>query len=157
MLLWLSVYMNGLQNRLIFEVIVPPENQYGDRKQLFQLEFTIINAEVHCISGTERNEISPKFQRLPPIFETQQFKETIANSTRHNRKSEIQDGGRLTGITYNSACRLDSNVISTASPTFSRSSISMGPLRILPDITRSRKSKMAAAKPELLITQLETR
>ena len=80
-----------------------------------------------------------------PIFEVQQLNGTIANSARHNRKSEIQDGGRLTGFTYNSACRLDSNAISTATPTFSKSSESMGLLRILPDITGSRKSQMAAA------------
>ena len=80
----------------------------------------------------------------PPFCEVQQLNGTIANSARHNRKSEIQDGGRLSGITYNSACRLDSNAISTATPTFSRSSNSLGSLRILSDQTGGGKSKMAA-------------
>src|SRR5664279_3866482 len=77
----------------------------------------------------------------------------MADSVRHYRKPEIQDGGLQTGSTYYSACRLHSNAISTATPTFSGSSNSMALWPILSDITGNRKSKMAAYKPEVLITQ----
>src|SRR5664279_3558025 len=53
-----------------------------------------------------------------------------------------------------SASIAHSNEIETATPTFSGSSNSMALLRILSDIIGSRKSKMAAGKPEVLISQL---
>ncbi len=67
---------------------------------------------------------------------------------------EIQDGGCQTGNNYISACRLDSDEISTAKPMFSRSSNSTAPLAIPYNVTGSGKSKMAAAKPEVIIPQL---
>src|SRR5664279_960352 len=88
------------------------------------------------------------------VFGVQELNDDNPNTTRCNRKSEIQDGGRQTGCTYYSACRIDRNAISTTIPTFSGSSNSLALLRILPDICGSRKSKMAADKPEVLITQL---
>src|SRR5664279_1490005 len=77
----------------------------------------------------------------------------MADYARHTGQPEIQDGGLQTGSTYYSACRLHSNAISTAIPTFSGSSNSMALWPIMPDIPGNRKSKMAAYKPEVLITQ----
>src|SRR5664279_1465174 len=85
----------------------------------------------------------------------------MADSARQKGSSEIQDGGRLTGSTYISACRRDRNAFSTANPTFSGSSNSMVLLRIISDIIGSLRSKMAAGKPEVLLSQrsnnIETR
>ena len=67
---------------------------------------------------------------------------------------EIQDGGIQTGNNYSSACKLDSVEISTANPIFSRSRNSTAPLAILRNVTGSGKSKMAAAKPEVIISPL---
>src|SRR5664279_409744 len=72
----------------------------------------------------------------------------------HNLKPEIQDSCLQNGSTYNSACRLDRKAISAATPMFSESSNPMKLLRITSDVSRSGKSKMAAAKPEVIITQL---
>src|SRR5664279_272409 len=72
----------------------------------------------------------------------------------HNRKPDNQDGCLQTGSTYNSACRLDRRAISAATPMFSGSSNPTKLLRITTDVSRSGKSKMAAAKPEVIITQL---
>src|SRR5664279_1367689 len=71
----------------------------------------------------------------------------------HNRKPDNQDGCLQTGSTYNSACILERNAMLTATLTFSGSSNSMGLLQILSDIIGSRKSNMAAVKPEVVITQ----
>ena len=67
---------------------------------------------------------------------------------------EIQDGGHQTGNNYISACRLDSVDISTAKPMFWMSPNSMALLAIPHNVTGSGKSKMAAAKPEVIISQL---
>ena len=56
--------------------------------------------------------------------------------------------------TYISVSRQDSNAVPTANPPFSGSSNSAAILRILPDVTGSRNSKMTAAKSEVLISQL---
>ena len=71
-------------------------------------------------------------QRLPPIS---------------NRKWIIQDGGRRCGNSHISACRRDSNEISTVRPirTFSSSSNLMQIWWMLYDQTGSGKSKTAAA------------
>jgi len=65
---------------------------------------------------------------------------------------------KLTGSRYEkkniSARTLDSNEISTATPTFSRSSNSVELVSILPDVNESLKSKMAAVKPEVYVSQL---
>src|SRR5208282_5041588 len=52
-----------------------------------------------------------------------------------------------------SASRQDSNAVPTANPPFSGSRNSAELLGILPDVTGSRKLKMAAVKPEVLISQ----
>src|SRR5208282_4281893 len=90
----------------------------------------------------------------PPIFGDQQPNGTLANSARCNRKSVFKDGGRQTGSTYISASRKDINAVPTANPPLSGSSNPMELLRIVPDATGSRFLKMAAAKPEVLISQL---
>jgi hypothetical protein len=90
----------------------------------------------------------------PPFFGVQQLNTTTGKSAWYYRRSEIQDGGRSTGSNYNSACRLDGNAISTAIPPFPWFNTSIRPLGSLPDTTGRRKSNMAVAKPEVLITQL---
>ena len=60
-------------------------------------------------------------------------------------------------MSYNSACRQDSDAIPTATPTISMSSNSIGLVPSLPDITGSRNSTMAAAKPEIPVSQLYPR
>jgi len=57
-------------------------------------------------------------------------------------------------ITYISARTDDSNTISTATPTPSRFSNSVELVPILPDVNGSRKSKVAAVKPEVHVSQL---
>jgi len=57
-------------------------------------------------------------------------------------------------ITYISARNHDSNKSLTAITTFSRSSNSVELVPILLDVNGSRKSKMAAAKPEVHVSQL---
>jgi len=57
-------------------------------------------------------------------------------------------------ITYISARTDDSNEISTATPTFLRFSNSVELFSILPDVNGSRKSKAAAVKPEVHVSQL---
>jgi hypothetical protein len=75
---------------------------------------------------------------------------------RCNWKSEkIQDGGRKTGNIYISASKPDRNAVPTAIPTFSVSRNSMALVWMLGGVTESRKKfKMAAAKPEILISLL---
>jgi len=55
-------------------------------------------------------------------------------------------------ITYISARTHDSNEISTATPTFLRSYNSVELVPILPDVSRSWKSKMAGVKPEVHVS-----
>jgi len=57
-------------------------------------------------------------------------------------------------ITYISALIHDSNEISTSTPTFSRTSNSVKLVPILPNVNGSLKSKMAAVKPEVHVSQL---
>jgi len=71
----------------------------------------------------------------------------------------VNQGWRqLTGsryeITYISARTHDSNEISTATPTFWRSSNSVELVSILHDVNGSRKSKLTAVKPEVHVSQL---
>jgi hypothetical protein len=84
----------------------------------------------------------------------QQFNGSVADASGCNRKLEVRDSGHKTGTTYISACRSDSNESSTATPMFSRSSISIMLLEALYGLTVSRKPKMAATKPELLTSRL---
>jgi len=63
--------------------------------------------------------------------------------------------GSRYGIMYISTCTHDSNEITTATPTFLRSSNSVELVSILPNVNGSRKSKIAAVKPEVHVTQLE--
>ena len=58
-----------------------------------------------------------------------------------------------TGSKYISASRQDSNAVLRNNPPFSGSRNSAELLGILPDVTGSRKLKMATVKPELLISQ----
>jgi len=57
-------------------------------------------------------------------------------------------------ITYISTSTHDSNEISTATPTFPRSSNSVKLVPILPDVNGSLKSKMAAVKQKVHVSQL---
>src|SRR5664279_1027189 len=90
----------------------------------------------------------------PHVFGVQELNGDNPITALCNWKSEIQDGGRQTGSTYISASIADSNGISTATPMFSGSRNSMVITRLPPYVTRSRKFKMAAVKPEVLISQL---
>src|SRR5664279_4560603 len=78
------------------------------------------------------------------VFGVQELNGDNPNTTRCNRKSEIQDGGRQTGSTYISASIADSNEIPTATPMFSGSRNSMVITRLPPYVTGSRKFKMVA-------------
>ena len=70
-------------------------------------------------------------------------------------RKKIQDGGRKTGNIYISASKPDRNAVPTAIPTFSVPRNSMALVWMLGAVTESRKKfKMAAAKPEVLISQL---
>ena len=71
-----------------------------------------------------------------------------------NRKWKIQDGGLLTGSTYISACRDDIKEIPEVKRMFLGSNSSIELRRILCNQTGSGKSKMAASKPEVLISRL---
>jgi len=62
--------------------------------------------------------------------------------------------GRMYEITYISARTHDSNEVSTATPTFLRSSNSVELVSILPAVNGSQKSKMATGKPEVHVYQL---
>ena len=79
---------------------------------------------------------------------------TIADIARCNRKSKIQDGGRQTENTHISVSGLNRNEFSTAARRFLRLMNSKAPLRILHNITRSRKLKMAVVEPEIVIYRL---
>src|SRR5208282_5060985 len=99
-------------------------------------------------------KISTPYQRQNPIFKVQQPNGTLANSARCNRKSVFKDGGCQTGSSFISASKQDINAVLTANPPFSGSSNPMELLRIVPGVTGSRLLKMAAAKPEVVISQL---
>ena len=71
-----------------------------------------------------------------------------------NGQCKIQNGGLRIGTVNISACRWDRNEISTAKPTFSGSGNPTGLRRILCNQTGSGNYKMAASKPEVLISQL---
>src|SRR5258706_430169 len=88
------------------------------------------------------------------VFGVQQSSAAIPNAIRANRKWEIQDGGRQTGNTCNSACTQHRNKIPTAIPMFSGYSNPVQLSRMLSELTGSGKFKMAATKPEIPVTQL---
>jgi len=69
-----------------------------------------------------------------------------------NQRCRLLTGSRYE-ITYISARTPDSKDISTSNPTFSRSNNSVELVLILPDVSGSRKSKMAAAKSEMDVSQ----
>jgi hypothetical protein len=94
------------------------------------------------------------FNGYPHIFGVQEHNAYSPDTVRRNRKSEFKDGGPQTGSTYISACILDSNAISTATPIFAGSRNTKRSVRTLSDVTGSRNSKMAATKPEVLISRL---
>ena len=98
-----------------------------------------------------RNKISTGYSH---IFEVIKHNDTIADSIRCSRNSEIQDGGHQTGTAYVSACRQDNNVIPTAITLSSGSGNTTFLLCTPSDVNGSVKSKMAATKPEEPITQL---
>jgi len=96
--------------------------------------------------------IETKFQRLPPIFGTREHIGVSKDTARCNRKSEMKMAAGKPKI---SAPRWDRNVISTARSRVSELRNSVAPLRILSDVTGSQKLNMAAAKLEVLISQLQ--
>jgi len=57
-------------------------------------------------------------------------------------------------LTYSPARTHDSNGISTDTPIFSKSRNLVKLVPILPDVSGSRKSKLAAVKPEVHVSQL---
>ena len=64
---------------------------------------------------------------------------------------EIQDGGILTGSSYNFGCISDRSVIPSASTTFSRMANAMEHRPTSNNAGVYTKSNMAAAKPEVVI------
>src|SRR5664279_1534593 len=68
--------------------------------------------------------------------------------------SKIQDGGRQTKRIDISGYRLDSDAISMAISMFSGSSKSMVQRGKMSEVSRRRKFKMAASKPEVVISKL---
>ena len=93
MLLWLLVYINGLQNRLIFEVIIPPGKPIWRPGTAFPagIHYNKRWSTLYLRNGTRYHL---NYNGYPPYFRGPSIQKTIANSTRPNRKSEIQDGGR---------------------------------------------------------------
>ena len=87
------------------------------------------------------------------VFKVEEFKEAISYTLWCKRIFKIQDGGSQTGNTYISACIQHNCTIPTAIPMFSRSRNSIKLLLILYYASGSQKSKMAAHKPEILISQ----
>ena len=67
---------------------------------------------------------------------------------------KIQDGGRQTGNSHISSCRLDSGKIQTDLPIFSRYPKPIILPAIPHNVTGSGKSKMAVTKPEIKIYHL---
>ena len=65
----------------------------------------------HCVTVQLLDKIATPFQRLTPILRVQELNDAIANTARYNRKSVFQDGGRQTGSSYISYCRLDINAV----------------------------------------------
>jgi len=102
--------------------------------------------------------IATKFQRLYPCFWGWVTRRDWLEYCLMCEYVVYQRWRPLTGsryeITHITARIHDSNKISTATPTFSRSSNYMELVSILPDVNGSRKSKMAAVKPEVLVSQL---
>ena len=88
----------------------------------------------------------------------QEFKDATADVLPCKRKWEIQDGGRQTRSKMDVLISQPPDQISTPfqllTPKFSGCSNPMALLRIVPDVTGSRFFKMAAANPEVLISQL---
>jgi len=89
-----------------------------------------------------------------PIFVLQQLIGTIVHSTQCNGSPEIQDGDIQTRSTNISACRQDRNAISRADHPFVGYSNSSVQCSIVMDIRGVQKFKLAACKPEVLISQL---
>ena len=78
---------------------------------------------------------------------------TILCGASGSQKSEIQDGGFQRGNTNISTCIHVGCKVPTAKLMFSRLRNSMKIFPILCDTSRSQKSKMAANKPEIRISQ----
>ena len=95
-----------------------------------------------------------QFQRLIGYFGVYELNGTIAITARCNRKSVFEDGGRQTGSTYISALRQDTNEIPKTKLIFGGFRNSTKLLRLLPDVIGSRYFNMAAAKTEVLISQV---
>jgi len=103
--------------------------------------------------------ITTKFQRL--CFGVRKHGKTIVgilSDVWACRKSKMAAINRKK-ISYVWARTHDSNEISTVTPTFMRSSNlrssnSVELVPMLPDVSGSRKSKMAAVKPEVYVSQL---
>jgi hypothetical protein len=88
------------------------------------------------------------------VFGVRELKTAIRKAPYRNRRSEIQDGGHQTGSTCISASVQDSKEIPEANPMFSGLEYSMAILRKLNLKSGSENLKMAAAKPEVPVTQL---
>jgi hypothetical protein len=87
------------------------------------------------------------------VFEVKLFNGAIADAGRRRLKLEMQYSCRQTGSTYISGCRTDRREIPTALSNFSGLSISVELMSIQHDVDRHPKNNMAAAKPEVLISQ----
>ena len=98
-------------------------------------------------------KIAEKFQRLYLYFMVQEFNEAIFYIVGSERKSEIQDGGFQRGNTNISACIQHNWKIPKDKHMFSRLYIRITLFSILCNGSGSQKSKMAAHKPEILISQ----
>ena len=97
---------------------------------------------------------STKIPTAIPPFSGSNFSTELLLTLELNRKSQIKYGGRKTGSTYISAPRWDRKEIPNATPTLLGSSFSMELSSTLWGQTGSQKSNNAAAKPEVLISQV---
>ena len=101
------------------------------------------------------DQITMKFQRLPNVFGVRKHVEDTVDHFRCISMSEIQDGGRQTGSSYITACRPASNdQIPMATLMFSESGNTLRLLWTTSGVSTSLKSKMAATKQEVPISQL---
>ena len=121
----------------------------------------IVAAKPEVLISQLVDTLGTRFQRLLPCFLGPAIHRTMASYRQVYHHPVFQHGGLITGRDgiwagnmFISACRLARSAISTATPMFSESQNPMGSLGLLPVQTGSGKSKIVAAKPEVLISQL---
>jgi len=128
-----------------------------------KFKMAVVKPEIHVSTFVHRISkllymIAAKFQRLYPCFwgwvtRRDYWEYCLMSEYVVYQRWRILTGSRY-AITYISARIYDSNKISAVTPTFMRFSNSVELVSILPDVNGSRKSKMAAVKPEVHVSQL---